>query len=168
METIVSFRKKAQPLIGACDEFARAHSLPGNAVLDHFCFKCASKEEFELMRAMLEPEADFLYQSYISGRRIAIIRLKEALQSVLGPVDVLELSDQKPSGSQKSGFDRVEILPVGLSYEELTAKLEKEGVTLRKIERPHHTTLEADLSEGYEVKLTREPLLEKIKRDEMQ
>ena len=36
-----------------------------------------------------------------------------------------------------------------------------------KVERPHHTTYDIKLESGFEVKLTKEPLVEKIKREEM-
>lgn len=167
MRSISDFYKESVLLIQEFNNFARQYELMGHAKADHLCFKSGSKEVFEEMRAILEPESVFVYQPYISGRRIAVIKLKKSFETNLESVSVLELSDQKPNKSQVTGFDHLEIYPTMGTYEGLVAHLEHKGVLLEKKERPHHTTHEASLSAQYNIKLTREPLIEKIKRDEL-
>jgi hypothetical protein len=135
--------------------------------VDHICYKCGSTEDFERIRAIFESESHFIYQSIISKRRIAIVKFKKGIDTILGPIYYLELSDQKPDGSQVNGFDHIEIFPTTGSVEELSDHISGKGITVVKVERPHHTTYDLEIGEGYAIKLTTEPLVEKIKREEM-
>jgi hypothetical protein len=85
----------------------------------------------------------------------------------LGDIWFLELSDQKPDGSQKSGFDHIEIYPTTGTVQDLANDLESKGVQLRKVERPHHTTIDGHLPGGFLIRLEPEALIEKIKTTEM-
>jgi len=165
MKNVAEFYVASAPLVRAFSKFVFDYYVSGNAKADHICFKCSSSEEFEHLRALLEPESEYVYQSYISGRRIAVIRIKSAFDTPLGQIKVVELSDQKPDGSQTSGFDHIEIYPDSITYEALVAIMEKTNLPLKKVERPHHTTVDIPLDGGYLVRLTREPLLDKIKRE---
>lgn len=164
------FRIKANAAVFYLSHFAHKHSLQGRARADHFCYKCGSAESFEHMRKMLEGESDFIFQSIISRRRIAYIRLKNPIETVLGSVEYLELSDQKPDKSQMEGFDHVEAYPVGWSYEDMITMFEDGEETVMLEERPHHTThsiIIARPENPFLFRCTREPLIEKIKREEM-
>ena len=167
MYTLESFYKEVDTLIQEFDFFISKAELKDDAFPDHICFKCDSKEMFEEIRELLEKEAKFVYQANISGRRIAMIKLGEGFKTTLGEISVLELSDQKPDNSQIAGFDHIEIYPKELSFEDFVQKIENAGVEMKKIERPHHTTYDIPLGESYNIKLTVEPIFEKIKRDEM-
>ena len=149
------------------EEFAARHDLHTKTATDHLCYKCGSQQEFETLRAMLEGESEYVHQAFISGRRIAYIKLKKPVETALGPAAFLELTDQKPNGTQRSGFDHIEMYPTGVSYEELVEHLQSRGEEVKKIVCPHHTTDEMTLVGGFLVKLEAEPLIEKIKREEM-
>lgn len=161
------FYTAAQSSLSAAEDFARKHALVGRIVADHICYKCSSSQSFEERRAALEHESEYIHQSIISGRRIAYIKFKKLVESLLGPVHFLELSDQKPDGSQVEGFDHVEVYPTAFSYDEFVLKLEQAGERVQKIVRPHHTTHDVELWNGFVFRLCSEPLIEKIKRDEM-
>lgn len=167
MLNVTTFRSTARDFLVLFNQFSETHGLGNIARVDHLGYKCESSVQFEQIRAFLEPECVFIYQSYISGRRIAILKLKTPFETSLGSIEVLELSDQKPDGSQTAHFDHAEIYPVGMPYEEFAHRLEEKGVELEKTERPHHTTYDLVLGTDMKLKLTREPLSEKIKRDEM-
>lgn len=137
------------------------------ACVDHICWKCASSEEFEAWRAVFESVSPFIYQSLIAGRRIAVIALPQRIMTDLGEIRFLELSDQKPDGSQKSGFDHLEIYPTHGSASALCDVLTEQGMIFEKIVRPHHTTYDARIEGGPLMRLEDEPLIEKIKREEM-
>jgi predicted metalloenzyme YecM len=122
---------------------------------------------FEALREVFETESDFVYQSIISGRRIAIIKLKKGIETRAGVLQYLELSDQKPDNSQRNSFDHIEIYPIALSYKELITRLESGGVSLVRVERPHHTTYDSKLGDYYSVKLTERALVDKIRNKEM-
>ena len=164
--TIEEFYSDAEKYIPAFDAFATKHSFVGVTKPDHICYKCGSKESFERMRAMLESESVYLFQSIISERRISIIKFKKGITTALGTIHFLELSDQKPDGSQQDGFDHIEVYPTGITYEEMIAQLEASEKVL-KMERPHHTTHDVELEGGFIFRCTRGLLIEKIKDSEM-
>ena len=147
--------------------FARKHSLTGAARVDHIGYKCDSARSFEDRRRSLEAQSEYFHQAFISGRRIAYLRLRRGLGTQLGMVNFVELADQKPDGSQTDGFDHAEIYPLLGTYDELVAKLERAGERVHKVERPHHTTHDITLPSGFLIRLCKEPLIEKIKREEM-
>ena len=136
------------------------------AVADHICYKCASRDEFESIRALFETNSAYLYQSIISNRRIAIIRFLVPIPSALGDIWFLELSDQKPDGSQESGFDHVEVYPRSGTMDELADGLEKKGVVVEKVVRPHHTTFDIVVRGTFKVRIEPDALVEKIRREE--
>lgn len=107
-----------------------------------------------------------MYQSIISGRRIAVIRFKESVQTSVGPIYFLELSDQKSNFSQKEGFDHIEAYPVGWSYADMVSEL-RETEHVAEVIRPHHSTHDIDIGNGFLFRCTQGPLIEKIKNVEM-
>lgn len=166
MLTTYQFFEQAKEWLQPFNEWALMRSPIARA--DHLCFKCDNSANFEHIRRLFEADSSFIYQSIISGRRIAIIHFSEPIETALGPIQVLELSDQKPDGSQKKGFDHVEIFPIdGRSLEELVMELEKAGDKLKKIVRPHHTTYDISniLGSNMKVRLEAEPLIKTIKRE---
>jgi predicted metalloenzyme YecM len=134
---------------------------------DHICYKCGDREEYERLRAFFEPYSSFVYQSIISARRIAIIKFTIPITTELGDIWYLELSDQKPDGSQMSGFDHIEIYPQIGSLDAFALQLERQGIVLEKTIRPHHTTYDTLLSPSFKIRLEPDALIDKIKRDEM-
>lgn len=162
---IEQFFTEATASVTAFNAWAEREKPPAHA--DHICYKCGSREEFESLRALLEPTSDYVYQSIISSRRIAIIKFQNPIESALGPISFLELSDQKPDGSQSSGFDHIELYPITSTIETFVETLESKGVSFEKTIRPHHTTYDTALETGFKIRLEEEPLIEKIKRDEM-
>lgn len=165
MQTIQDFFEDAERFRELFDDWVTAIFPPAKA--DHLCFKCESANEFEKMRSWFEGESSFIYQSLIADRRIAIIKLLKPLSTKLGDIWYVELSDQKPDGSQQSGFDHIEIYPNNGRIEDLRAFLESKGMMLQKIVRPHHTTYDGVIKEMGKIRLEEEPLIQKIKREEM-
>lgn len=137
------------------------------AYADHICYKCGDRKEYEDLRAFFESYSSFVYQSIISARRIAIMKFATPITTKLGDIWYLELSDQKPDGSQMSGFDHIEIYPKIGSLDDLALQLERQGIVLEKSIRPHHTTYDAVLSASFKVRLEPDALIDKIKREEM-
>lgn len=133
---------------------------------DHLCFKCGSKESFEQIRTILETESLYVYQSIISKRRIAYVRLKTPIETFLGPIKYIELSDQKPDLSQKEGFDHIEAFPLEESYEAIADEVAK-SETVSEFKRAHHHGYDIDISEGFLFRITQGPLIDKIRIAEM-
>ncbi len=167
MENISEFYDSAQRALDSFGKSIQCYKIERHAKADHLCYKCASSESFEKIRAILENESVFVYQSIIADRRIAVIKLKKSLTSIIGNIDVIELSDQKPDKSQKEGYDHVEVYPVNFGYEQLVSELKNKGVEIKEVVRPHHTTHDIKTESGLLLRLEREPLMDKIIREEM-
>ena len=163
---IDQFFKDSENLVKAFDIFAQKNNLVGKTKADHICYKCGSKESFEHIRSILENESEYIFQSIISKRRISYIKFKKGIETSLGTINFLELSDQKQDGSQVEGFDHIEVYPVTFSYDEMVSHLEKTEEVV-KVERPHHTTHDIQLNDGFIFRCTRGALIEKIRDTEM-
>lgn len=165
MESTSVFFTRAAEWVAIFDAWVAKYTPSAEA--DHICYKCESADEFEAIRRLFEAESDFMYQSIISNRRIAIVKFAKPIPSALGDIWFLELSDQKPDGSQTSGFDHIEVYPAAGSMDDLAASLELSGVVIEKIVRPHHTTFDAIIEGSFKVRIEPESLVTKIVRDEM-
>ncbi|MEK7078299.1 MAG: VOC family protein [Patescibacteria group bacterium] len=166
INTIDDFYTEAEKYVQEFNAFAEKNSLTGISKADHICYKCDSKESFEYIRAIFESNSDYIHQSIISQRRLAYIKFKRGIETALGPINFLELSDQKPDGSQQNKFDHIEVYPVTISYDGFIKKLEASN-KVTKVERPHHTTHDIDMGDGFIFRCTTEPLIDKIKKSEM-
>lgn len=166
IKTIDDFYTSSRKYVDEFNLFAEKHGLEGVVKADHICYKCESKESFESIRAIFEQNSEYIYQSIISKRRISYIKLKRGIETVLGTINFLELSDQKPDGSQVNGFDHIEVYGVAISYDDIVSRLEKSEKVI-KVERPHHTTHDVEIKDGFFFRCTQEPLVEKIRREEM-
>lgn len=136
----------ARPCLEEFDTFCKNNDLLGKVKTDHIGLKCSSKEVYELQRSFFEFESKFMYQSIISKRRISIVGLTQGLETSVGPLNYVELSDQKPDGSQKDVIDHLEVVPLTMSYEELINYVKSKKVTLKETIKPHHTTYDIILS----------------------
>mgnify|MGYP000920923002 CR=1 FL=1 len=165
ISSVESFYAAATPATARLDAWIAAATPPARA--DHLCFKCADPAEYERMRAFFENESRFIYQSIIAGRRIALVGLSRPLATKLGDIRFLELSDQKPDGSQTSGFDHIELFPTSGTLEALVEAFAATGISFEKTVRPHHTTYDLAIGDGFKVRLEAEPLVDKIKNEEM-
>lgn len=166
IDTLDAFYDEAEKAVVIFDAFVEKHNLIGRAGADHICYKCGSSQEFEEIRKLFESESFYIHQAIISKRRIAYIKLKQGVQSALGKIKFLELSDQKPDSSQTSRFDHIEIFAVSRAYGEMVLEFEKTEVVVR-IERPHHSTHDIETTNGFIIRCTEGSLAEKIAKEEM-
>ena len=166
MNTAITFLTSTSHKVAQFDIFAKEYGLVDKAKADHICYKCASSESFERIRKIFENESEYIYQAIISKRRIAYIKFNSQVETLLGPIRYLELSDQKLDNSQVEGFDHIEIYSTVISYDEMIGLLPAEKVI--KVERPHHTTHDVDIEGGFLVRCTVEPLIEKIAREALE
>lgn len=164
-ESIGAFLEPAYPFIDQFNLWASKHHP--EIIPDHLCYKCGSAKEFEDVRRLFEIEGSFLYQSFISGRRIAIIKLEQPILTRLGSLWFLELADQKPGATQQAGFDHIELYPTRTPLEQLVSSLNAKGMRLHRVVREHHMTFDLALENGFKIRLEPEALITKIKRDEM-
>jgi predicted metalloenzyme YecM len=161
------FYEGARAKIREFDLFARQYDLNEIMRADHIGYKCGSTREFEELRRLFESNSDFIYQSIISLRRIAIIKLAMPMHTCCEPISYLELSDQKPDHSQEAGFDHMEVYPMKGSAEFLACHLQSLGICVKKSGRPHHPTYDIGLYTCFALRIEEEPLVRKIIRDEM-
>lgn len=152
--------------VSVLENFISTNKLKEKIILDHICYKCASNDEFVAMRKMLEPEALYLYESWISERLIAVIKLKTPIETMFGPLHFVELQDAKNAPNQKSGFTHIEAYPVS-GYQETIEYMRSRGVAVVEDPTPHHPIHEVSLNQNFTFRLEREPVIEKIKREEL-
>lgn len=156
------------PAVSQLDDFCAAQGLAGLVKADLVSIKCSSKEVYEARRAYYDMNSRFIYQAIIAGRRIAVIGLNEAITTSVGDIRCLEISDQKPDNSQTDRLNHVGIVPTGISYDELVGKLKESGVALEEIVRPHgYTACDVILPTGFRLRIQKETLTDRIKREEM-
>ena len=167
MNSIEKFYTDSEKFVDALNAFAKKNEIQELASADHIGYKCSSKDEFENWREIFEANSSYIYQSIISKRRIAIIKLSTPLQTILGDIGYVELSDQKPDGSQKDGFDHVEVYSTGVSYDELVHLLERKGIQIESVKKPHHSTHNISLRDDFKLKIEPEALMTKIQREEL-
>ena len=166
VSTIQEFFADAKKAGKTFDAFVANYNLTSKVTADHICYKCSAQTIFETIRKMFESESDWIYQAIISKRRIATIRTKQCLETLAGNINLVELSDQKPDGSQTDGFDHIEMYPTSIPYDALVSYLRKQGLDVKEVVRPHHTTHDITLENGFIIRLTRDPLVNKIKKEQ--
>lgn len=163
--SVSAFFVAAEPFITAFDTWVAQYTPAARA--DHICFKCGDTEEYEHLRALFESDSEYIYQSIISQRRIAIIKFTQPIQTRLGAIWYLELSDQKPDNSQARGFDHIELYPTTGTMQALGETLKAQGMPLEIVERPHHTTIDGAIHASFKIRLEPNALIEKIVQEEL-
>ena len=166
LTSLSDFYTNAEKYITVLNQFAQKHSLLDITQADHICYKCDSHESFVRTRALFEPASEYIFQSIISERRIAYIKLKQGIETALGTIYFLELSDQKPDNTQQEKFDHIEVFATTISYTEMVATLEASEQVI-KVDRPHHTTHDIHIGKNFLFRCTEGPLIEKIKLTEI-
>lgn len=166
IESIEDFFIHANSSIEIVNTFFQENSLHDWCTVDHLGYKCATHKEFETLRKIFEVNSFYIYQSIISERRIAIIRLLVPIKTPCGDIWYIELSDQKPDNSFVSGFEHIEVYPRNKNIEELVKFLQEKNIRVEKIEKPHHTTWDFFVEE-FKVRIEPCILIEKIKKEEM-
>lgn len=165
--SLEAFYEAAKPFVVQYNNWLEQHAFRLSIVPDHICYKCSSSQEFERMRQLFEKAGTYMFQSFISGRRIAIIKLYNNIETRRDYIRYLELSDQKSDGSQVSGFDHIEVYPASETVESLVCELAKNHVHFQISKREHYTTYNLTLEGGFKLRIEPEPLIAKIKREEM-
>lgn len=162
-----SFDELTKPLVDQFNAFCKEYGLVGVVQADHVCIKCSSSLVYESWRKNFEGTSSFIYQSIISKRRISVVGIASPIETVVGNIKYVELSDQKLDSSQTDCVDHIEIVPTTISYQELVTFLKSKNVEMGEVVRLHHSTYDIKLPSGFTIKLSREFLVDKIKREEM-
>jgi predicted metalloenzyme YecM len=166
IKTIDDFYSEAEKSVKIFDAFVKKHSVQNKIKVDGICYKCGSRETFERIRALFENHSKYIYQSIISKRRLAYIKLNRNIETTLGLISFLKLSDQKPDNSQTEGFDHIEVYPAIISYDEMVKTLSKSEKVVR-VERPHHSTDDIEITSDFLIRCSEGPLILKIRDSEM-
>lgn len=159
------FKISGEHILQEFNELTKGYAFLIKAIPDHICYKCKTRKEFETIRNWYEKHGQWIYQTEISGRAIATIKLREPFRCWMGEVWYLELSDQKPDGSQEESWDHMEVKHREDRYDELVDRAQNIGLDVIEKVRPHHTTHEVMLENSFKLVFTREMLGEKIKKE---
>lgn len=165
IQRLADFYTRSHVYVTAFNAFVTRNHLEGKVCADHICYKCGSRGSFERIRALFENDG-WYYQTRISDRRIAVIRFSVPIETLAGSINFLELSDQKPDGSQVDGFDHIEAYPTKTDYAQFIAQLSTREKAVFK-ERPHHSTYDIDIGNGFLFRSTSGPLVQKIIAEQM-
>jgi predicted metalloenzyme YecM/phosphoglycolate phosphatase-like HAD superfamily hydrolase len=87
-----------------------AHGLmSATSSIDHVCYRVATLERYEKLKAEFAHVADLLSEAYINGRPIATYRLRTPITLASGgSIDVVELPAPKPGVAYAEGFEHIE------------------------------------------------------------
>lgn len=157
-----------QPAVFQLENFCEVNDLQGAVKADLVSIKCSSKEVYDARRNYYDVGSRFIYQAIVSGRRIALVGLVEPIKTAVGDIGILEIIDQKPDNSQTDKVAHVAIVPAGISYDELVAKLKANGSHFADASRPDgYTACDVLLPTGFSIRIEKESLLERVKREEI-
>ena len=161
-----SFCVDAQRALEEVETFLTNNAI-SSLTPDHLCYKCASHDEFLSIRTMLEKESVYLYESWISGRLIAVLKLQQPLETSFGTIAYIELQDKKQGSGTISGFTHIEFFPKDGNYDAALKVLVSRGLDVIADPTPHHPIHEIKLSDQFVFRLEHEPVINKIKREEL-
>ncbi len=149
ISSLDAFIDASRPYVHRFDMFVAKHGLAKDIVADHICYRCRDSEEYDRMRLLLEERPTrFSYQSWVSGRRVSVIVLREHLiNSAAGSIDYVELCDCKPGVIQENHFHHIWFYKVGTRdprhvslAEDLADRLRIGGENVVLDDRPHCIT----------------------------
>jgi predicted metalloenzyme YecM len=165
MKNLQVFLDNSVEIVGVFNKFVIENNLQDVIMVDHICYKCESNESFEEWRKLFDFEAKNFYQAIISKRRIATVIFKQTIKTEAGEIAYLELSDQKPDGTQTEGFDHIEFVPKNKTVEDVVLILGSKNIKVVKDVKPHITQYQIDMGK-YNFRLAEIRLVDKIKTEE--
>ena len=78
--------------------------------LDHMCYRTVSAENYEAKKTALKAVATMIDETVVSGRPIAVFRLRLPIVSQDWRIDVLELPAPKPDKPYLEGLEHIEFV----------------------------------------------------------
>lgn len=160
-------KQVSRALVAQFNEFCELNALIGLIQADYMCIKCSDADIYEGRRLEYEEVSSFMYQSLVSGRRVALFRLTESIATKVGDIKYLMLCDQKSDGSQDDRVAYFEVVATPGNYETVVEKLKAREVPVKETVRPHFTSYDATLPTGFTVRIAKEAIIDKIKREEV-
>lgn len=162
-----SLRELAMPLVSQLNSFCEDNGLTGLVQADFICIKCSSAEIYDARKDDMELKSKYIFETTTTGRRTSFIKLKETIPTIAGDIEYLELQDQKPDNSQDNRIANIALVPISLSYEEICDQLKGRGLDAVETVRPHYTSSDIKLPSGFTVRIGKEFLVDKIRREEL-
>ena len=90
-------------------DFCTSAGLPlADYQLDHICYRVATTDRYQELKARLVPDNELLAETIISGRPIATFRLQQPLQYQGRTIELLELPSPKAGSPYSEGYEHVE------------------------------------------------------------
>jgi len=160
---ISSFFINTELFINSIIHFLKQYELENIINLDHVCYKCESSSEYDFIRSIIEksPYSLYLYQSFLSNRRVSYFKLTIPFKTEMGDINFLELADKKPDLDEISGFHHIEIYPVKTSLENILLTLKHNNIIPVFVNRPHHKTYDIK-QPNFIIRITHQPLIQEI------
>jgi predicted metalloenzyme YecM len=156
----------SQPYTTRVLDFLQQHDLSDSLIADHICIKCRSGEEYDQVRKIIESAktTQFSYQAVLTGRRIAYCKLADGIPFGGSTINFIELSDHKKSDNI-AGVHHIEFYPTAGTLQQLISILDEKNIHGDLKERPHHTSFDITMPDGFVIRLSEEPLIRKISQE---
>lgn len=165
---VKQFESEGIAFLKGCIDLLHVRLVPLAWEIDHICYDCGDSGSYERMFEMLSPTYSHFDTSLIGGRKISVFTLTEPFFAYGREVSVLELCDQKPDGTQKEGFDHIEVLPVSNTIKDVGSSMAHMRVVKEvqtRLAAPHLDICMDKGDKRLRIKITDVPLLEKIQRE---
>ena len=108
---MLNFQDQIIPFLDALFACIKADKIDVSQLeLDHICYRVATEESYQEMKAFLEKKATLLSETMINQRPICSFRLSEPLMYKKRAIWVLELPSPKAGSPYAEGFEHVEFV----------------------------------------------------------
>lgn len=78
--------------------------------VDHLCYRSTTKESYQKLKNDFAEFSHLLVESEVGGRLISTFKLAEPINSVFGPIEVVELPEPKEGKVTIEGFEHIEVV----------------------------------------------------------
>lgn len=156
-----------EALQGFCEKVGAALPVAGittaGLFCDHACYRTESAGEYELLKLRLRANGRLLTETMVGGRPIATFKLTKPIETIFGPIDVIELPRPKNGSPYKRGFEHLEFVMDG-GFENLKTRFPEAKWDESGRAKTVNPDISVNLQEGMNVKFHEASLEDVIKK----
>ncbi len=128
-----------------------------NLKIDHIAYSTSSSKEYEKLLIEYLKEGELVKEAIISNRRVAIIKLKQAVKYKGSSINVMEIIEPIENQTSFSGWEHAEFLVD--SYDKILQKYPNLSWNTAHKDRKNFSRIKLTLPNGMEVKFLNTPVL---------
>ncbi len=114
--------------------------------IDHICYRVASVDRYEELKAYLEKDHLLLHEAMISNRPIATFKFNEAIKYKHHQIPLIELPAPKGEVSYEEGFEHIECV-IAESFVDFSNKHSEIEFDWKGAQKKHNPELRVKLGE---------------------